>query len=171
MTEDWRPSWFAAARANRALLEDSLTLTAGELLAAAAVTATGRAALLLRTLFGEAQKPRREERAARNVAQLLREALPYHFDHGQAIVTVEDAMRRGYWACADTAAAAAAAFVGCRWHLSLCTETVGGIPDYAHTRLFVARAVVEPWPEARRPEARGCTLLDDVSAQLLAQNT
>jgi hypothetical protein len=162
--------WTAAARANFDLLSEARSLSEAErqaLTAHAQISFTARAALFLLDLEHVARGPAFISRG--RVARRLHNALPYRFDgDGQSILSVELCIARGYWACADTSAAAAAAFVGRNRDVKLCTETVGAFPRYAHTRLVVAGGVVEPWPEARRPEAHGCTLLDNVSELLLA---
>jgi len=129
----------------------------------------GRAALILLEL----------ERRARGVltflsansaARCLRSVLPIGFDGtAHRIMTVEDALRRGYWFGADASAAAAAAYFRSNTRgraLRLCTETIQGVAAYARARLVVDGRDVEPWPEAKWPEAHGCTLIDDVSALL-----
>lgn len=124
-----------------------------------------RARETMRELLVAAGK-RRDTFAARRMAATLRERIPYRYD-GDArhrIASLDDVHARNFGACADGAAAVAAAVLLTQGlhEGHLCCETVEGEPQYSHARVYVDAAVVEPWPEFRRPEANGCTLFVDV---------
>jgi hypothetical protein len=115
----------------------------------------------------------------RELSRAVRRAMPYVFkgplDH--VIVSLDDAHDRAWGACGDGAAVAAAALLAAsargfddvviggrrqRRRPQLCYETVEGVSRYAHARVMLQGEAVEPWPEVRRPEANGCTLLFDI---------
>lgn len=104
--------------------------------------------------------------SSRRVAKWIHAHLPYQFDGpAHRISDVNESGARGYWACADGSAFAAAAFALAGMpDVHLCYETVQGLDGYAHARAVVGRRFVEPWPEHRRPEARSCSMLVDVLA-------
>jgi hypothetical protein len=108
--------------------------------------------------------------ATRRVARFIRARIPYEF-HGEDHVVADwnDCLERGYGACADGSAIAAALFylAGAR-RLHFCYEKVPAFRTYAHARMVVSGRFVEPWPEQRRPEARECSTLVDVLAVLHA---
>lgn len=117
--------------------------------------------------------------ASVELARAIRREMPYVFS-GQRheILSMDEAVKRGgSGACADGAAAAAAAlivasergagrmlFQGQRTLplVTVCYETVKGVPQYGHARVVVLGHPVEPWPEVRRPEAKGCALMFEV---------
>jgi hypothetical protein len=133
---------------------------------------SARAQETMRELLDAANR-RRDSRVASRMAATLRERIPYRYD-GDArhrIASLDDVHARNFGACADGAAAVAAALIltGGLHRGHLCCETVEGEPQYSHARVYVDAAVVEPWPEFRRPEANGCTLFVDVLELLPAR--
>jgi hypothetical protein len=106
-------------------------------------------------------------KAARRLAAWIFADVPYQFDgDAHQIAPWLECESRGYAACADAAALAAACLIAAgHFGVKACYETVPGFPDYAHVRVHVAETLVEPWPHARRP-VDSCTLLVEVRSLL-----
>lgn len=105
--------------------------------------------------------------ASRRVARFIRARVPYQFDgEAHVIADWDEVLQRGYGACADGSAIAAALFTLAGKRPGLCHETVPAFATYAHARILIGRFAVEPWPEQRRPEAKECSTLVDVLAEL-----
>jgi hypothetical protein len=172
--EDWKRSFAIATRRNQELLADARALTRWQIDRMLALAATrndaGYAAALLSMMqLDHAAARRRPKAAAREAALVVRGNVPYRFEgDSHAIDALDVVLTRGWGACADGAAAVAGVFVGGHRRVQLCTETIPGVPQYAHARVMIDGVPVEPWPDKRRPEAHGCTTLDDVSDLLRA---
>lgn len=113
---------------------------------------------------------------AGELARAIRARIPYRFlGQRHEILSLLEVVERGGWgACADAAACAAAALLVARRErglsvaplrsaptIGLCYEIVGGNSSYAHTRVVIASAPVEPFPEFRL-EVQQCAILYDV---------
>lgn len=179
VAQQWQAQWQRACIANYELLERGRAMTYGEIAALTAKedpTPEEWAIALMWML--DSYAVRRAKKAAKDLTACVRDLVPYQFDgEVHRIVGAAECCKRGYGACGDGSAIVAAvlvhrndqgAFVPSKHQGNLCYETVDGIPQYAHARVFLDGIPVEPWPDQRRPEARGCTSFDDVSELLNA---
>jgi hypothetical protein len=92
------------------------------------------------------------EAAARLVASLPYRWEPYRpqtlLDEPQQIVDLQAARRRGFAACGEGTAAAAAAALIAGGECELCYEATELLPGYAHVRIDVSGRPVDAFPEA-----------------------
>lgn len=88
--------------------------------------------------------------AIAEAAALLVRAIPYRFDGPtHRILDLPAARRRGYAACGDAAAAIAAAlFLQSIEDVTVCYEATEAVSGYAHVRIAIGGAFVDPYPEA-----------------------
>jgi hypothetical protein len=122
----------------------------------------GRLALLMHHVGLSAAT---HEQAARVAASWLHAKAPYKFDASLAPCDASECMRRGFSACADAAALAAAVALICG--ATDVDAIVRAAPAYAHVVLLIGGVEVDPYafralPAAASSEAARWSLSQDV---------
>ena len=87
--------------------------------------------------------------AAENAAAWLRTVLPYRFDGAHhRILSLREALARGYGACGDATAAIATVLIERGSVAIVAYEATETLEGYAHVRIAMGRLFVDAYPEA-----------------------